>query len=144
MLETNKILNKKFKKLVWLYLTNGLTPSDFADNIFIGDYKEISIKKKDNYIVMEMFFVSDYDGEEIKTKLKYYYDSNKKLLMIEEKNDDQNFKQIWNREDREEELSREIAQIINEEIDPKARNYFVNSLPIELKERLLKSSLIAA
>lgn len=144
MLETNKILNKKFKKLVWLYLTNGLTPSDFADNIFIGDYKEISIKKKDNYIVMEMFFVSDYDGEEIKTKLKYYYDSNKKLLMIEEKNDDQNFKQIWNREDREEELSREIAQIINDEIDPKARNFFVNSLPIELKERLLKSSLIAA
>ena len=144
MLETNKILNKKFKKLVWLYLTNGLTPSDFADNIFIGDYKEISIKKKDNYIVMEMFFVSDYDGEEIKTKLRYYYDSNKKLLMIEEKNDDQNFKQIWNREDREEELSREIAQIINDEIDPKARNFFVNSLPIELKERLLKSSLIAA
>ena len=144
MLETNKILNKKFKKLVWLYLTNGLTPSDFADNIFIGDYKEISRKKKDTYSVMEMFFVSDYDGEEIKTKLKYYYDSNKKLLMIEEKNDDQNFKQIWNREDREEELSREIAQIINDEIDPKARNFFVNSLPIELKERLLKSSLIAA
>lgn len=144
MLETNIILNKKFKKLVWLYLTNGLTPSDFADNIFIDDYKEISIKKKDNYIVMEMFFVSDYNGEEIKTRLKYYYDSNKKLLMIEEKNDNQDFKQIWNREEREEKLSREIAQIINEEIDPKARNYFINSLPIELKERLLKSSLIAA
>ena len=136
MKKISKELDDKFKKLVGLYITNGLSPAEFADNIFIDDYKEILMKKKDNQIVMEMSFVSEYHNEEIKTKLRYYYDQNKKLLMIEEKNNNQRYKKIWNREEREEELATEIAQLINDEVDQKARKYFIESLPAELKERL--------
>lgn len=128
----DKVVDAKINMLVDLMLTDGVGPSEFAENIFTKEYNEVSFYKNGEYIVGKLVFVVD---DKI-TEMKYTYTINKKLIRIEERINSK-FVILWDREMREDEIIREIILYMNNLYKPEQILKFINSLPLSLQQRFL-------
>lgn len=84
--------------LVTLHITKGVQPADLADNIFEDSYLESSSYKTATGAVFEIAFQEvDEDNSPNKITMRYTYDHNRYLLLVEQKVANTRFKIQWDR-----------------------------------------------
>lgn len=140
----NKTIKHTLDKLVSLHLMNGLQPSEIADAIFEKEYSDIKIEKTSTNIHLIASFVEDVDGEVVHHKMRYIYDQNKKLQIVEQKLGKASFKIQW---DREQEISLLLSTLSsqlktinnNESVDR-----LMSDIPEELVSKIKKAVLYLA
>jgi len=104
----NKTIKHTLDKLVSLHLMKGLQPSEIADAIFEKEYSDIKMDKASNNIQLIASFIEDMDGEVTHHKMRYIYDQQKKLQLVEQKLGKAPYKVQW---DRENEISKLLSTL---------------------------------
>lgn len=136
---TKKIIKDKLDVLIDIILTDGVQPSELADNIFIDPYVNLSFTRTiDNVIGRVVYF--DYDDDESiedasKVVLEYYYTHDKKLVRIDETIKNRT-EVIWDRTRRERELINEIIDLMGQIFTRKQVSNFINTLPKDVREKI--------
>ncbi|HZG15709.1 MAG TPA: hypothetical protein VE710_11890 [Candidatus Bathyarchaeia archaeon] len=131
-MEFSNLITDKINQLINLLLTDGVQPSDLADNIFLNEYENISYTKLNGMVIGELVFTENIEQREITTKLRYYYRADKKVVRIEEESFN-NTKVIWDRESYEEKILNELLSLLAQFHSKAQINNFVSTLPEELK-----------
>ncbi|MGK4115391.1 hypothetical protein AB0Y38_03795 [Lysinibacillus capsici] len=130
----NSLILNKLDRLIKLFMTSGVQPSDLADNIFLNHYKRISFFKENNFLIGELVFDEDLNGVKVNSTLRYYY-KDKHVMLIEE--EFLNVKKIiWNREEKTSILLEEIVSLIKDTHSSKEVEYFISTLPADLSSKL--------
>ncbi|MCL8300874.1 hypothetical protein [Pseudomonas mosselii] len=94
-LESIKIL---VDELSTLHVTRGVQPSELIDNLFEEDYVESSARKTSQGLVFELTFLeADEDGSSSKVTMRYTYDLNRHLVLVEQKVAAKRFAIQWDR-----------------------------------------------
>ncbi|WP_312198324.1 hypothetical protein [Anaerospora hongkongensis] len=138
-MSAQSILKKKIDDLISLMLTDGVQPSDLADNIFFDSYVKVSYIKINDEVIGELVFVEESDSLQNAITLRYFYDLSRKVVRIEEEN--YNCKKIvWDRNHQEAQMINEIIDMMNELYLPEQIKKFISTLPEELKLKINKAS----
>jgi len=94
-LESIKVL---VDELSTLHLTRGVQPSELVDNLFEDAYVESSARKTPNGLVFELSFTESVEDESLsKVTMRYTYDRNRHLILVEEKVAAKKFSVQWDR-----------------------------------------------
>ncbi|MEB5930114.1 hypothetical protein [Acinetobacter schindleri] len=104
--ETNRLIDK----LMALYLTKGVQPSELADAIFEESYVNMISQKTNGLIEVTLSFHEKCE-ETFKYhvhSMKYVYNLDCFLIQIEESIDSNNFKLVWSRDSSAQIIIRDI------------------------------------
>ena len=72
--------------LVALYLTKGVQPGELTDNIFDDEYRTFSIvKNTDQTVTLTLSYIEQGEDAVQTVNCRYTYDTNKTLILIEQK-----------------------------------------------------------
>lgn len=132
-MELNKVIDAKINMLVDLMLTDGVSPSEFADNIFSEEYCEVSFYKEDNHIIGKLVFTV----EKVITVMKYTYTVDRKVMKIEEEEEEGKCIILWDRKMREIEIIQEILSYMEVFYKSDQILNFVKTLPISLQQKFM-------
>lgn len=127
-------IDKKLNKLIKLYMTKGVQPSELADNIFLSNYKRISFTKQNDSVVGELLFEEETGSIKFDVVLRYYFQGNTVNAIQEESIHGIN--EIWNREAKETDLINEIVELMQRYYKPGKVIRFIDSLPNDLATKL--------
>lgn len=85
-------------ELTTLHLTRGVQPSELVDNLFEDDYVESSARKTSAGMIFELTFTESVEGESpSKITMRYTYDRNRHLVLVEQKVAAKRFSVQWGR-----------------------------------------------
>ncbi|CAB5592102.1 hypothetical protein N5D79_17165 [Pseudomonas sp. GD03817] len=94
-LETIKTL---VDELTTLHVTRGVQPSELVDNLFEDDYVESSARKTSAGLIFELTFTESVEEElSSKVTMRYTYDHNRHLVLVEQKVAAKRFSVQWDR-----------------------------------------------
>lgn len=130
-----KVIKKKIDDLINIILTDGVQPSDLADNIFIDSYTQVIFKKTKDEIIGEIVFEESIELKPTVTIIRYFYTNTKKIIRIEEEIAGIR-KIIWDRNYEEVQLANEIINMMKECYLPEQINDFVTTLPENIRIKL--------
>lgn len=126
------VVEYKLNRLVDLMLTDGVAPSDIADNIFMDNYDCITYKKTDRGVMGEVVL---HESNAETYIIRYYYNMHKRIERIEE--DKQGvIEALWDRDEIVEELLYDLVILLKTHYTPDNVMRFINSLPKELYDKL--------
>ncbi|MDD3417580.1 MAG: hypothetical protein PHY47_26915 [Lachnospiraceae bacterium] len=128
------VIDYKLQMLIDLMMTDGVSPSDLASNIFERDYVNISFTKKNNLVIGKLEF---YENGNLLQNIQmfYTYTLDRQLVEIEE-NIGGDRVVLWNRENREEDLIKELLYIMSCCYDNEQIESFISTLPDILKKKV--------
>ena len=129
------VIKKKINDLINLMLTDGVQPSDLADNIFFESYVQIRYEKINGEIIGELVFKEKTEDKELETTLRYFYGINKKIIRIEEEISDLK-RIIWDRDYEEARMINDIVSMMMDCYLPDQIEKFTNTLPEDLRLKL--------
>lgn len=113
-------------ELSTLHVTRGVQPSELIDNLFEEDYVESSARKTSQGLVFELTFrEANDDGAPSKVIMRYTYDLNRHLLLVEQKVATKRFSVQWDR-----------AHAVKERLD-KLNTLLADQLPRETVTEIL-------
>lgn len=140
-MDIKKVIDYKVNLLIDIMLTDGVSPSDLANNIFTEEYTDISFHKDGDFIYAEISF---YDIEKTENvKMKYLYNKLMRVQRIEEFSCSK-WSLLWDRNMREQELANEIIEFMKLCYNATQINEFVNTLPdnvrCKVQNELMKSA----
>jgi hypothetical protein len=127
-------IDSKLKRLISIMLTDGVQPGDLANNIFVDCYKSISYKKVDGQVIGELVFEEVVDDTARDVKLRYFYDTEGKIIRIEEEIFG-NVQIEWDRELTQEILIKDIVELLRI-LCPEQVSKFIKTVPPHLKTLL--------
>ncbi|MCM3768374.1 hypothetical protein [Neobacillus niacini] len=133
-MKRKRLIEDKLNNLIKLLLTSGVQPSELADNVFLSDYKFIKFFKQNHSIIGELTFEEIIGNKSTDIILRYFYDSSKKVVQIEEEIYGE-ITLLWSRESKEAELINEIVNLLKE-LDLNKVSEFISSLPTELSNKI--------
>jgi len=85
-------------ELSTLHVTRGVQPSELIDNLFEENYVESSARKTPQGLVFELTFLeADDEGSSSKVTMRYTYDLNRHLVLVEQKVAAKRFAIQWDR-----------------------------------------------
>lgn len=85
-------------ELTALHISRGVQPSDLIDNVFEDAYVESAARKTLGGMVFEITFLENDDDERpAKVTMRYTYDSNRYLVLIEQKVAAKRYVTQWDR-----------------------------------------------
>lgn len=85
-------------ELMTLHVTRGVQPSDLVDNLFEDAYVESAARKTSTGMIFEITFLeSDEDVSSNKVTMRYTYDRNRHLVLVEQKISAKKFSIQWDR-----------------------------------------------
>ena len=133
----NSDIKKKIDELINLMLTNGVQPSDLADNIFLNEYVSLKYEKINGQVVGSVTFEEETDLIKKNTTLHYFYDDNKQVIKIEESI--KNGRRIlWDRDEKEQETICDVIKLMQKCYSKKQIQKFIDTLPDRLQIKLKK------
>lgn len=127
-----EVVQKKLDTLISIMLTDGVQPSDLADNIFCEEYKSINFRRCGQQIIGELVFIEQNGQKKINVSLRYFYNVNKKVMRIEEEISGK-VKILWDRNAKETELINEVVSILKTHYNKQQLRKFLATLPADLK-----------
>ena len=126
-------IKELINKLTLIYLTPGVQPSEISDAIFEDEYKQIDLQKKNGEIKMSVTFL-DYDREfPVTVVMRYTYNLNNILLLVEQKVDRCPFKVQWDRDKEIDSLLTEISRRLLELNNDLEVERVMNTIPDVLR-----------
>ncbi|WP_308724894.1 hypothetical protein [Metapseudomonas otitidis] len=115
-------------ELTTLHVTRGVQPSDLIDNLFEDAYVESAARRISSGMIFEITFLeADEEGGSSKVTMRYTYDRNRHLVLVEQKISAKKFSIQWDR-----------SQAIQERIG-KLEALLVEKLPQEKVARILST-----
>lgn len=132
-MDNKEIVRYKLDKLITIMLTKGVQPKELTDNIFNNAYSEITFFKNDDRITGLVKFIDSNES----IIMKYTYNRQGVLLRVEEESR-LNKLVLWDRETREEELVRDIVDLMQVYYPGEVTN-FINTLPKEVGRKIRDS-----
>lgn len=85
-------------ELTALHISRGVQPSDLIDNVFENAYVESAARKTLEGMVFEISFLeNDEDERPVKVMMRYTYDMNRYLILIEQKVAAKGYTTQWDR-----------------------------------------------
>ena len=94
-LETIKTL---VDELTTLHVTRGVQPSELVENMFEDAYVESTARKTSQSMVFDITFLeSDEEGQSSKITMRYPYDRDRYLTLVEQKISARKFSIQWDR-----------------------------------------------
>ncbi|TMP80577.1 hypothetical protein CWB73_11130 [Pseudoalteromonas phenolica] len=103
-------IEKLLNKLTATYLSKGVQPSDICDLLFEKDYVDFTLEKTNDAIVMSVSFVEVDDESFVKQTMRYTYDIERNLQLIEQKSGRSRFKVQWSRHTALQEIITELKE----------------------------------
>jgi hypothetical protein len=117
-LETIKTL---VEELTTLHVTRGVQPSELIDNLFEEDYVESSARKTASGLVFELTFTESFEeASPSKVTMRYTYDLNRHLVLVEQKVAAKKFSVQWDRACAIQERIGKLEALLNARL-PKAK-----------------------
>lgn len=124
-----EVIEYKINTLIDLMLTDGVSPKDLANNIFLDKYKNISFYKKDGFIIGDLSFESDLNEL---VQMKYTYSEDSRILRIEEQINEKNTV-LWDRSMRESEITKDLLEFLTMAYEPKQVESIIKTLPASVR-----------
>ncbi|MGY2963175.1 hypothetical protein ACVWZP_004124 [Pseudomonas sp. TE36184] len=85
-------------ELTTLHVTRGVQPSELIDNLFEDEYVESSARKNSDGLIFELIFTESVEeGAPSKVTMRYTYDRNRHLVLVEQKVAAKRFSVQWDR-----------------------------------------------
>lgn len=85
-------------ELTTLHVTRGVQPSELIDNLFEDEYVESSARKNSDGLIFELTFTESVEEEApSKVTMRYTYDRNRHLVLVEQKVAAKRFSVQWDR-----------------------------------------------
>lgn len=88
-------VNTSINRLLSLYLTKGVQPSDLVENLYDSEYTDFSIHKKNKSLILELAYLENTEEGSQKIIMKYEYDSERYLLAVKQKINSQRLSIQW-------------------------------------------------
>lgn len=79
------IMDEAIQGLLNLHLTKGVQPSDLSDNLFDQEYTDFNIKKKNDALTLDLSYMEETDYHPQKVSMRYTYNLDRYLVLIEQK-----------------------------------------------------------
>lgn len=141
--ELERIINK----LIGIYLTKGVQPSELADAIFEESYLYMTSIKNENFIEFIISYTEkcDVTNKDHIRNIKYIYNHDQFVMKIEEAVDSKKFRTIWDRSKVIHSLVEEIKNCL--ELNGYCKHQIskiLNTIPQNLRDEIsLKLKLVA-
>lgn len=133
---SNKLLlKKKLDDLVNLMMTDGVQPSDLANNIFLQSYVQIIYKKINGKVIGEMHFKEEENEEYQTIVLRYFYGNDRKVYCIEEEIKG-SVKILWDRDFKQMQIINQIVDIMQKYYDSAQIEKFISTLPSSISKHI--------
>lgn len=117
-------------ELTTLHVTRGVQPSDLIDNLFENDYVESTARKTPLGMVFELTFLeSDEDGAPSKVTMRYTYDRDRNLTLIEQKVAAKRFSIQWDRSQAVQDLIGKLEILLAEELPQDKVAMILSTMP---------------
>ena len=129
-----EVIDYKINLLIEIMLTDGVSPSDLANNIFSDEYTDISFHKDGECIIGELSFMKKERNDFI--KMKYSYNLNMRVQRIDEYTNAK-WVCLWDRNMREQEIVIEIIELMKSSHTKSQIIDFISSLPLEIKSKFI-------
>lgn len=117
-------------ELSTLHVTRGVQPSELIDNLFEDDYVESSARKNSQGIVFELNFLEpDDNGLPSKVGMRYTYDWNRNLVLVEQKVAAKRFSIQWDRAYAVQERLGKIEALLGDELPREKVAAILSTIP---------------
>ncbi|ANC79906.1 TPA: hypothetical protein ACNV18_000088 [Pseudomonas putida] len=117
-------------ELTTLHVTRGVQPSELVDNLFEEDYVESSARKTSQGLVFELTFQeTDDDGSSSKVTMRYTYDLNRHLVLVEQKVAAKRFAIQWDRTRAVQERLAKLEALLSDRLPQKNVAAILSTMP---------------
>ncbi len=117
-------------ELSTLHVTRGVQPSELIDNIFEEDYIESSARKTPQGLVFELTFQeADDDGSSSMVTMRYTYDFNRHLMLVEQKVAAKRFAIQWDRTRAVQERLAKLEALLSDRLPQKSVAAILSTMP---------------
>jgi len=131
-------------ELTTLHVTRGVQPSDLIDNLFEADYVESSARKTPLGMVFEITFLeSDEDGAPSKVTMRYTYDRERHLTLVEQKVAAKRFSIQWDRAQAVQERIGKLEILLAERLPQEKVAMILSTMPQEYMALAPRLQLVA-
>ena len=125
-----EIIKTLVDELTTLHVTRGVQPSDLVDNLFEDDYVESAARKTSTGVVFEITYLeSDEDGASSKISMRYTYDRNRYLLLVEQKVATKKFIIQWDRTQTVQERLSKLEALLAEKLPQEKVAMILSTMP---------------
>lgn len=124
-----EVIEYKINTLIDLMITDGVSPNDLANNIFLDKYENISFYKEDDFIIGKLSFKTDLNEL---IQMRYIYSKDNRILRIEEQVNGKN-NVLWDRSMRESEMVKDLLEFLTVAYEPKQVESFIKTLPASVR-----------
>ncbi|MBY8946314.1 hypothetical protein J1G35_10595 [Pseudomonas sp. SH10-3B] len=132
------IMDEAIQGLLNLHLTKGVQPSDLSNNLFDQEYVDFNIKKKNGALILDLSYMEETDELPQKISMRYTYNSDRYLVLIEQKIGTKKFNVQWCRLSAVAIAIRNVTDILaGAGISPAVIGSILETLPNDLKESIV-------
>ncbi|MEO4013813.1 hypothetical protein [Pseudomonas rossensis] len=131
-------------ELTTLHVTRGVQPSDLVDNMFEDAYVESSFRKTLGGMVFEIAFQEiDEDEHPTKVTMRYTYDQNRHLTLVEQKVAAKKFSTQWDRASSIQERVERLETLLTEKLPRHKVAAILSSIPKDFVDMFPRLKLVA-
>jgi len=132
------IMDEAIQGLLNLHLTKGVQPSDLSNNLFDQEYVDFNIKKKNGALILDLSYMEETDELPQKISMRYTYNSDRYLVLIEQKIGTRKFNVQWCRISAVAIATRNVTDVLaSAGISPTVIGAILETLPNDLKESIV-------
>ena len=144
MIKSNKRIQGLLNKISDLHLTFGVQPNELVEAAFNENYGSFEIRKNATCLLLLMTFY-EYDGNDKSIiKMRYSYSLDKRLIRVEQKIDNSQYKKQWDRIECMDNFIKELASELSALNERSAVEGILNRLPNDLLGRVMPMLTIVA
>ena len=136
MIKSNKRIQGLLNKISDLHLTFGVQPNELVEAAFNENYVSFEIRKNATSLFLLLTF-DEYDGgDKSIVKMRYSYSLDKKLMRVEQKIDNSQYKKQWDRLECMDNFINELASELSNLNEASTVDAILSRLPNDLLERI--------
>lgn len=131
-------------ELTTLHVTRGIQPSDLIDNVFDDVYVESSFRKKPEGMIFEITFLEvNEDEPPTKVTMRYTYDLNRHLMLVEQKVAAKKFITQWDRTSSIQERIEKLEALLTKKLPRYKISAILSTMPKDFIKAFPRLTLVA-
>lgn len=131
-------------ELTTLHVTRGIQPSELVDNLFEDDYVESSARKTSESLIFELTFLESDEGDSpSKVTMRYTYDRNRHLILVEQKVAAKKFSIQWDRSRAVQERLGKLEALLAEKLPREKVAIILSTMPQDYLKLAPRLQLVA-
>lgn len=136
MIKINSRIKALIHEISTLHLTFGVQPNELVEAAFNENYVSFEIRKNATSLFLLLTF-DEYDGgDKSIVKMRYSYSLDKKLMRVEQKIDNSQYKKQWDRLECMDNFINELASELSNLNEASTVDAILSRLPNDLLERI--------